>query len=645
MPGTVTFALWLPLAAGAGAYAWWCYFRRETPVRGRTGMALLRAASLALLLLLLLDPALPGREGAGVEWTLLDVSPSMDVPQGPEGETPRHRSGVTAPGERSGDPPPSKPVTGTSDPAAIPFGGALGEGSRLAPALARALERGAPAVHVVTDLRLDDPVEVEALLRQAAVPVRFDDLGGPVVNAGVAGLTLPAWGRAGEEVEAEVQVFGTAPDPVAVTVEVRVEGGARWDTLVAPGSGGERRIPLRIRLPDAPGPVALRARVVVPGDAHPGDDALTRVVQVGPPPGAIVLVSWQPDWEPRFLLGVLAEVTGLPARGFLRVGPDRFLTTDGGEVMSAAEVAVELEEARLAVVHRPPAEPGPAFARALERTPRLLRLPRTDGPDAGRGEWYLAPGLPPSPVAGELAGLPLAGLPPLSGVIREGEANTPVLLLVPPAGDDADARPALLLYDTPGGRRAEARAGGFWRWAIREGPSRELYRRLWSGVAAWLLSDGIAPVRDVGLAPVEPVVAPGAPVAWRAGPAAAGTLRVRLASGDPAVPPPAEARLSVDSLGRAAQPAPTAPGLYRWEAEVLTGPAPGTAATGILVVEAHDVDLLPVRALHLAEVAQAASAPSSAPARRPLRGHPAPYLLLLGLLAAEWVARRRSGLR
>jgi hypothetical protein len=31
--------------------------------------------------------------------------------------------------------------------------------------------------------------------------------------------------------------------------------------------------------------------------------------------------------------------------------------------------------------------------------------------------------------------------------------------------------------------------------------------------------------------------------------------------------------------------------------------------------------------------------------RRPLRAHPAPWLVLLGLLCGEWVMRRRKGLR
>ncbi|GIT52055.1 MAG: hypothetical protein Ct9H300mP15_22680 [Gemmatimonadota bacterium] len=39
-----------------------------------------------------------------------------------------------------------------------------------------------------------------------------------------------------------------------------------------------------------------------------------------------MLVSFKPDWEPRHLLSVLGDVTGLPVTGYLRAGPDKFVS-------------------------------------------------------------------------------------------------------------------------------------------------------------------------------------------------------------------------------------------------------------------------------------------------------------------------------
>jgi hypothetical protein len=44
--------------------------------------------------------------------------------------------------------------------------------------------------------------------------------------------------------------------------------------------------------------------------------------------------------------------------------------------------------------------------------------------------------------------------------------------------------------------------------------------------------------------------------------------------------------------------------------------------------------------------ALAAAAPREVDAGgRPMRTHPLPYLLVIGLLCGEWIVRRRSGLR
>src|SRR4051812_18622857 len=80
------------IAVGAGVWAW--YLRRELVRRwGEGGVWLLLApkcALLALLVLALLDPALERSDDGGAKRSLLvliDQSSSMDVRDGPRGET------------------------------------------------------------------------------------------------------------------------------------------------------------------------------------------------------------------------------------------------------------------------------------------------------------------------------------------------------------------------------------------------------------------------------------------------------------------------------------------------------------------------------------------------------------------------------
>ena len=606
-------ALWALLAAAGWGYAFWVYRRRELSVPGRNLLALLRGSAVALVLLLLLDFPIPGSSTPGEVWILVDTSSSMAVAAGTGGE---------------GVPDAGGPTRG--------FGGP-GD-SRLAPALTRALEAGARRVEVVTDLRIQDPAAVEALLARSPVPVEIRDVGGEVRNAGVAEVALPMAVRSGETASGTVTLFGEPGAPVALTL---TPGAAPRDTTVRLPESGRLRVPVRFVAPDAPGAVAVTARVTLEGDAVPGDDRRSAVVSVDPVAGELVLVSWVPDWEPRFLLPTLEEVTGLQGQGWLRVGPDRFISMRGPrETLAEVEVRRRVADARVAVLHAPPLEEDSALAGVVARAPRVVTLPGSVTPGGASGEWFLAPDVPPSPLAGELAGVPLLGLPPLAGVREDSGGGRPVLLAQ--RGGRGEARPVLVLREAAEGRRVEALAHGFWRWQMREGASRDLYRRLWSGTAGWLLAERSRRERAVGIAPLTRVLAPGAPVPWRAGAAAGGMLEVRLdPEGDPETEPSV---LAVDSLGGASGRAPEEPGVYRWEARPLGDEAPEAVARGLLVVEAGDLDLLPTRAVSLSGAAGGDQAAVAA-TRRPLRTHPVPYLLLLGLLSPEWILRRRRGLR
>ena len=638
---TTRLGIWLLLSLLGWGYAVWVYRRRELPVRSWGMLALLRGAALAVVLLLLLDLELPGSARALPAWTLVDVSPSMAL--GSPGAT-----GTDSVRTLVGPELEDSPLITFGDPVRVYPQGLAGEtlpvatDSRLAPAVVRALESGASELRILTDLRVGDPVEVAATLRSAPVPVEVVDVGRPVVNAGIAELELPASVDRGEAVEGAVTIFAETPGEVRLTLERTPGGTPLLDTTLVVETEGRSRVPVRLPAMEATGPVGVVAAVSRAGDVQPLDDRMTRIVEIDPAEGRLVLVSWSPDWEPRFLLPVLGEVTGLPVQGYLRVGEGRFLTMTGDpRAVSVAEVVTAVDDARVVVVHGLGAGAPSSLAAAVDRAPRLLQFAADAQPQPG--EWYAAPDLPASPVAGELAGVSLVGLPPLTARIAAAPtAGAPVLDVQ--RGGSGEPVPGLTLAEAGGRRVASVWARGFWQWGFRAGEARDTYRRLWSGVAGWLLAGG-GDLREAGLAPVRTVIGPGEPLAWRAGPAAGGRIVVTTEADSTGAEPGAADTLVVDSLGRTGQPAPARPGRYRWRAEVADGPGEGRVRTGLLVVETPALDLQPARAVSLLDATGRPPDDAGTGSGRPLRTHPLPYVLLLLLLTAEWMGRRRSGLR
>jgi hypothetical protein len=183
------------------------------------------------------------------------------------------------------------------------------------------------------------------------------------------------------------------------------------------------------------------------------------------------------------------------------------------------------------------------------------------------------------------------------------------------------------------GRRVIVLASGFWRWSARGGEGRDAYRRLWSGVAGWLLAQDPA----TGAADARPeswVVARGEAVRWWVPGEANDSVRLEIRD---------SARTVVDTLlpagtGRSVGPLP--PGTYRFAASTADGPS----VEGRFDVEARTTEMLPrptaPEAPSSARVASVVGDPG-----RPLRTSPWPYLLILVLLCVEWVGRRRAGLR
>ncbi|NIP58403.1 MAG: hypothetical protein GWO00_10610 [Gemmatimonadetes bacterium] len=201
---------------------------------------------------------------------------------------------------------------------------------------------------------------------------------------------------------------------------------------------------------------------------------------------------------------------------------------------------------------------------------------------------------------------------------------------------------ALLLRTDAGGRTAVTLASGFWRWAAREGAPREAYRRLWGGVAGWLLASRRERA-EVAVEPRARVLPQGRAVGWRVRGVESDTLRIEIRGESEGAPPVLDTLIEVRGGGPIETPA-LPPGTYTYRAR---GDDPAHDARGVLEITAYSDDLL--RPLLEPDGLSGGGAADGQRRRRsggtPLRTGAAPYLLLLGLLCAEWIGRRRTGLR
>ena len=312
----IRWSLILALGAGLVAYSWWLYLRLEIAVPAAKWLAAARATALVLVLLLLFDLRLPavGPGGGSDDWVLIDASLSMGaVPAGEasawEAAADRARA-LERQGWRVvtfGDGQEEGALQDDTAPSALH--------SLLAPALVRAAEGGARRVRVLSDLRLEDAVAVRSALAALPVEVEFERFGGDVRNAGISRLEVPDVSRPTEPVSAEVEVHvASAVDSVSVRV---FEEGALVAELrvAAPTPGLRARVPVELPPPGTTGRVRYTASVELEGDAFPSDDVAVSYASVGHEEGALVLVSLRADWEPRYLLPLLQDVTGLPAIG------------------------------------------------------------------------------------------------------------------------------------------------------------------------------------------------------------------------------------------------------------------------------------------------------------------------------------------
>ena len=641
---------WILFVGGTAtilAIVGWWYRTREEPGVGRKWAAGLRSAALILLWLILLDPAIPTRPGerVGREVALLDASLSMSRPAevGAASLWDVSRDSVAGYPEvwLFGGTTPRRVTTDS-----LPLEPYFTE-SRLAPVVRAAASTAADIV-VFTDGRLSDALEAQAEAERQGATISFKLLASNYPEIAISRLSATPWVEVGDSADVRVEIVASGLDEDSVEVEVLDdEGRARatgWTKVPEAG----RFSALRLRFP-VQGLTGYRRYTVglsrELADPEVRDNVRAFYVHVGERPVGPVLLSLIPDWEPMFLLPNLDRLSGAPAVAFLRLDEGWF-SIDGYQRVPPATVRRLAAAAPLLVLHGY-SDGAPDWVKALaRRADRLLVLPAGLQPmeipgwgirvgSAAAGEWYLARELPGSPLALDLSGGPVEELPPLLRARRiEAErAWAPLNLRRMRRGDP---QPAVAAGSRRSRRWAVAAGEGYWRWAFRTGPGRELYRGLWTGLGGWLLAGRETRSRD--LDPLRRVVERGEPLTWIT-PVAADSVVVELSAVGQAVSVGAVG--AGDTLFMVVEP-----GSYEYVARAYRAGSVSDAAEGPAEVEPFNNELLPrgetaLEPLHDVATANADERTSA----RPLASMGWPYLLLIALFCGEWAIRRFSGLR
>jgi hypothetical protein len=487
--------------------------------------------------------------------------------------------------------------------------------SRLRGVVDAAAGSGRPVV-VITDGELDEPQLLSALPRGSrllVIPKRERP------DLAVSDLDAPRALLAGDTVVARVTLTaGAAGSPPGV-LQLRLDTATLDSANVAAlAPFAERVVALRGIAAGAERGAVLRAIAHVAGDREPRNDTIALGVDVTRAPAA-VFVSTAPDYDAREAVAALRGVTSLPTRAFYRVAPGMWRSDGSLARVQEKDVRAAVRDAPMVVLHGDTSVFGPP--REASRGALLLFAP----PAGDDGEWFAA-AAPASPFAPMLGGIAFDSLPPLSVApsLPKGEWQG---LVTRRAGAPEDRRVALVGWESPR-RIAVLGASGFWRWRFRGGVRAEAYSSLFGALYDWLAA-GRTDRRAV-VPEGEPLRA-GLPVRWRRGaPADSGATLVLVRRDGTAQRRTVTLRFTEGSS--VAESAPLPVGIY----DVST--AGGTA---VLAVN-QSRELVPRRVVVKSGAVGGQAALGEAPA---LRDWAWVYALVVLLLCAEWLLRRRAGLR
>ena len=491
--------------------------------------------------------------------------------------------------------------------------------SRVRPAVERALAAGRPLT-LITDGEIDDPEALAELPAGSRVVVVAHP---KTRDAGLTALDAPRAAVAGDTIELHATLAaspgGTGAGRLAFSVGAAPPVPTSTMAVDPLAAGAVRSVSVRIPVPAGDGPRVIRAVWMAPDDSEVRDDTLSVAIDVSPAAGA-VFVSTSPDEDARYSLSVLRDALTLPTRGFFRVAPGQWRVDGTLDHVSEADVRQAVASAPVVVLDGDTAVFG-APRVATRGSLALLAPPAA----ASEEEWYAA-GAPPSPLAAALGGVAWDSLPPIdvapANVVGEWQG------LEAKRGRRYDRRIVVAGSTADGRRVVTVAAGGLWRWRFRGGASADAYTALWGGIFDWLAAER----RDQRAAvPADLLIREGDPIRWRHGTGQDTSVTVVLArrGGTGA---PDSLRLHFPPGSATTETAPLAAGVY----DVRTA---GGAA--LLIVNASR-EWLPrapvVQTGQVGGVVLAGAAPR-------LRSFGWIYVLLVVALCAEWLWRRRAGMR
>jgi hypothetical protein len=485
--------------------------------------------------------------------------------------------------------------------------------TRVAPLVERALGAGRAAVFV-TDGRVDDPERLADLPAGSRV-VTVD--GASRLDAAVASVDGPSAAVVGDTVEFNAVIAaggaGSHAGRISLVQGTATLATAKVDSLA---SYEERTVRLGTQVAGAPGARLFRLVLATDGDALAANDTLSFTLEVARGASA-VFASSAPDEDARYALNVLRGTLAVPTRGYFRVAPGRWVQDGSLAAVSEGEVRRALAEAPLAILHGDTA----VFGAPRPLTHGALALV---APPAQKGDDYYATGAPPSPLLAALSGLPWDSLPPVETGAAARDAEW--VAVTARRARRMDERPLVSGSSKPR-RVVVVSAAGLWRWKFRGGRSADAFTALWGSIFDWLTGDET----DARAAhPVTAWLRSGEPVRWRRGSArdSVATVVVRAAGAQRAD------TLHLRFAGETgiAETPPLEPGVYE------THTAGGD---GLLAVNAS-AEWVPRRPMVRSGAVGSAPAADRAPRARSLWWL---YAIAIAALCAEWILRRKVGLR
>jgi hypothetical protein len=577
--------------------------------------------------------------------------------------------------------------------------GVGGQATDLARALAKGLEQLADREQVAGVLLVsdgahnlgEDPVRVAA---EGGVPVYALGVGRvqPPADVRVAGVRAPEAGYLGRPLRLEVDLdsWGYAGREVKVLL---AEGGQSLDQQSLVLAEGPQSLTFELR-PTAAGSHIYRLEVPpLENEVAPDNNAALVFAQVLQERLNVLVVGGGPGLDLTFVRRSLEEDSTLAVQCWVQEQPGRFYQGKqlSPEALAAADAVVLVD-------------PGPGlgsgaagqlFGRYVRQGGGLLLVggartwaPGALGPDLaqllpvdlGSGAVFVAQEVSLSmglegrehPVvrlveeeAGSAAD-PWAQLPPLPGYLAGAQRREGAAVLV--EGNSQDKPPLLVAGGAGRGKVVGALSGAFWRLDLVSsgaGGRPQTIRRLWQNAVKWLAAK--TPAGRVRVWTERPIYRSGEGVAFRAQvfdellrPQIGATVEVALGK---------DHRMQLQDQGRGEYRGlwrGLGPGEYAWQARAQAGQSQIGADEGRFVVEQHSVESADLRAnpALLEEMARVSGGhyrplPQWSQAVEKLGVHPRlvqehrsltlwgpawPLVLALGLLAAEWVIRKRSGM-